>query len=540
MRWKLVLLAASALALLIALGARETLRGQGHAGTRVEGRLQELDAPAAVEGPPLEADLEAPSAQRRGVADAEPPAENEPGEPDMAADADGFSVRVSLRELDGAPLAPGGASVSLTDASGVTFGAHPNVDGVAVMTGLEPGAWWIRGSAPGRVTETRELQLPRSDAGLEVELRLAPRPHVRILVHTPDGRPFAATVAFGQTLPSATASRRRPEGWLGDALDSAKWLDCGSFRGRASDDTEPALLGRIELECEPPLWVSLHLSEDVLSTQLLGPGVEELRFVVDPDTYAARFAELVLRVIDADGGRPLQGAIGLLATGPWHSHFTSSKGETGLRYPKLMAGRARLELSASGYESRVLELVLEPGERKDLGDVELTRERAGTLEVHVDGGAGAADLVVTWAAEVVPQETERGVSLADTEPVVGEALEIELGPGRWVLWANATRDGVKLGSQRQLVEMTGGRVAVTLAVVPVATLVLEPVGRPIEVWVCTQDGSLAHPSKLFIDEVPCRVELVPGRYVLKLREKDGQEREQEVELPAPGATIRVD
>jgi len=544
MNRKLTLSAASALALLLVLGTRELMREQPRAGAPVAQPTNERDALAVVEEPSLEPAPSPISEQRIALADPEPPAEQEPAPPSEDSAPQSFSLRVTLRELDGAPLAPGGAHVALTDAVGESFGAHTSVDGVAVLTGLEPGRWWIRGSAPGRRSESRELHLPHSDAGLELELRLAPRPHVRILVHAPDGRPFSATLLTGRRLPSATASQRRPEGWLGDALDSTEWLDCGSFRPGAPDEPEPALLGRIELDCEPPLWVSLHLNEDVLESQLLTPGVEELRFVVDPDTYAARFAELVLRVIDADGGRPMQGVMGKLDTGPRHGLIAISKSESGLRYDGLMAGRARLELSALGYETRVLELTVQPGERKELGDVELKRKGAGTLEVHVSSDAAASDLQVTWAAEEGLRDMDPGASMKYTAPytprIEGEALEIELGRGRWVLWASARREGVELRSRLQLVEMAGGRVVVTLVLEPVARLVLEPVGRPIDVWVQTPEGLLAHSAMLRVDEAPRHFELVPGSYLLRLRERGGEERVQQVDLPALGATIRLE
>jgi hypothetical protein len=537
--WKLALVSACALLLLLALGTRAGLHGR--AGGRAP--ANELEAPAIVEVPELAQAPRATTAERRALADTDvaPAAESAHTEPTAASVAEGFSLRVTIRELGGAPLAPGGASVQVADERGQGYGTALDADGVALLTDLAPGRWWVRGSAPGRMTESREVHLPSSDAGLELELRLAPRPHVRILVQTPDGRPFAQALPDGRTPLSATASRRRPDGWLGDVLESPEWVDCGFFQMRTDTEPEPALLGRIELDCKPPLWVSLHLNEDVLESQLLAPGIDELRFVVDPDAYKSRFAEVVLRVVDADGAQPLQGVLGHLHTGPRHRYMIISKSESGLRFKGLMAGRARLELSASGYEARLLEFTLQPGEQKDLGDVELSRDGSGQLELHVRGGVGVSDLAVNWTTEVELRNRERGATMAQfSAPVEGEMLEIDLARGGWGVWASARRDGVELRSRMQLVAMEGGRIAVTLALEPVATLVLEPIGRPIDVWVQTPEGLLAHGTKLRLDDLPTRIALVPGSYTLLLREEGREDRVQQLHLPAEGATLAVD
>lgn len=79
-------------------------------------------------------------------------------------------------------------------------------------------------------------------------------------------------------------------------------------------------------------------------------------------------------------------------------------------------------------------------------------------------GISDALLVMCSATE------QRGVFSKTDAPRIEQTLrEIE----------GARRDGVELRSHFQLVAMKGGRVAVTLALEPVATLALEPVGRPI-------------------------------------------------------------
>lgn len=504
---------------------------------------QELGSPAVIDAPQLEPAPHPATAERRDLAEIEPVPELEHAEPKEGRAAGAFSLRVTLRELGGAPLAPGGASVKVADAIGQGHDTATDAEGVALLKDLAPGRWWVRGTAPGRSTESREVHLPSTDAGLELELRLAPRPHVRILVHAPDGRPFVdALPPRGRTLPSATASRRRPEGSLGDVMEAPRWDECGTFHIRPPTEPEPALLGRIELDCEPPLWISLHLNEDVLESQRLQPGIEELRFVVDPDAYPARLAEVVLRVVDADGARPLEGVMGHLHMGPRSSQVTFSKLAGALRFGSVMAGRTSLELSAAGYEGRVLELTLQPGERKDLGDVELSRDGSGQLAVHVRGGERVSDLQVSWTTEEQLRDREvRGTTSAGfVAPVEGDTLEIDLARGGWGVWASARRDGLELRSRLQLVQMEGGRVAVTLTLEPVATLVLEPVGRRIEVWVQTPEGLLAHSSMLGVDDLPERVALVPGSYTLLLREQGREDRVQHVDLTALGATLSVD
>ena len=267
---KLTLIAAAALLLLLLLALRE---GQ-HAPASVEMSLNERADATLVEQQHLAPAPDTAMAERRDLAELEAAPELEYAEPTGGLAAEAFSLRVTLRELDGGPLAPGSASILVADRTGQSFGATPDAEGVVLLTDLAPGRWWVRGSAAGRMTETRELHLPDSDARLELELRLAPRPHVRIVVSTPDGRPFADTLPpGGRTLPSATASRRRPEGWLGDVLEAPRWDDCGTFMSRPPTEPEPALLGQLELDCAPPLWVSLHLNEDVLEAQLLEPGI---------------------------------------------------------------------------------------------------------------------------------------------------------------------------------------------------------------------------------------------------------------------------
>jgi hypothetical protein len=158
--------------------------------------------------------------------------------------------------------------------------------------------------------------------------------------------------------------------------------------------------------------------------------------------------------------------------------------------------------------------------------------------VRVRGGEEAE---LSYAPEADLRDTVAGLRSWNTTPVEDGAAEIQLARGRWGVWAVALSDEHPLRSQVRTVEMSGGRVELTLDLEPPATLVIEPAGRPLELCVLTPDGLLAAEwARLSLRDLPQRVRLLPGAYDLLVREEDREDRVQRVVLPARGVTVRVE
>lgn len=122
--WKLALVSACALLLLLALGTRAGWHG------RADGRAPaiELDAPAIVEVRALEPAPRATTAERCALADTDvaPAPRSAHTEPTAGSVAGAFSLSVTFRELGSAPLAPSGSSVHAADESGQGDGTATN------------------------------------------------------------------------------------------------------------------------------------------------------------------------------------------------------------------------------------------------------------------------------------------------------------------------------------------------------------------------------------------------------------------------------
>jgi hypothetical protein len=110
----------------------------------------------------------------------------------------------------------------------------------------------------------------------------------------PEPRARATRQPYDDTLP--VEERRRA-------------VSCGRYTRKHGRSPSDRHIGAIELTCEPPLWATLTDEGEVIETKSVGPGEEEVVFVIDPELWKMRYATLRFRVVDARTGEPVDDAM---------------------------------------------------------------------------------------------------------------------------------------------------------------------------------------------------------------------------------------
>lgn len=492
------------------------------------------------ETPKTALEVDAALAERQSAGEAlgrTAPSIEEPQDPeDGPAGNDGVSLVVRLVSSSGIPVRGRGTKIGL-EREGYTRPRYVRGEAATfTFQHVAPGAWTLRASGPVHEEATREVLVPEDAESVEVDLVLAARPAVRIVVVTPQGDPFVPRLPPRARAPRAIPTRERPERFASEVLTEEARHVCGVLHTRDYAGLDERCIGLLELRCEPPLWVHLALGVDVLESRRLEPGVEELVFTLDPEVVQTYCPVVTLKVVDAVTGEPLGAFLGM-HFGYWDSSYASEEShglELGSFRVEGLPGPARLELKATGYEEVRQEIVLPRVPEYDLGTVEMKPVELGELVFDLDLPAGVEKASLEW----VPLE-----SVADGVPRSSNAREVgagessvEIGAGRWVVWCEARTDEERYASLRHAVQVAPGTQRLSLELVPVREVVLRALEkRSIRVFQVDPDVCLDGPWPC--GPKPRTLELVPGSYRVAVTGDHGTQASVPFVVTEDGATV---
>ncbi len=443
-------------------------------------------------------------------------------------DAVGHVVWGYVLDDGGHPLASASrAGIRFVDELGASQLATIDAEGAYSTPGLATGRWYLTAGASGRKASEATLDLTDDAATVRQDFQLSPQPCVRVRLIGPAGHPFWEE-AKGTDLPPflglellAVATSQPPGERFEEVVGSANnpfgvgqlW-----FNGQSDVRLGAEYLGRIDLAVDPPVYVSLVLYHDVVETQRLAAGEDEVTFTLDPATLAARLGGVEFTVVDAKTSAPIEGAQVMLRVKGQSGPSQASNAEGHVLFDAQMPGLYELSVAAEGRAAVRREVDVPRGRRADLGRIALDipvpiRGRA------VDGnGRGFA---VELRVEPLPTPgqplglpTFRSLSQSD-----GSFEIASQPPGIWLLQAKDRKEGRDSGNAAEL--MSPNLVVDTRAG-PVDDLrvQLEPVSAVVARWTGELSGHLRmrffdehgywRQSAGFSNGAPVRVDLLPG------------------------------
>ncbi len=379
------------------------------------------------------------------------------------------------------------ARVEATSARGTTLSTHFADDGSYFIAGLAPGTWHVSCNATWFYPSGEDIEIPDGQEVHKLELVLK-RISIRIRLLDADGkathRPFLSGPR-DEWIQDSNGSVVQPPLWIVPSLEQLPselspypgrygyWHYIGHDLGRffeGPDDKqfcEPGggcrevhipkgCFGILELASPPPLHASLTLMNQVLASELLEPGQDEVEFTVSREDMLKQLSTVKLRLIDAETSKPVTGArIGFKTydqlPGPAFGNVSiADDGSVLLTYQ--VPGLQELWIDAPGYEDfggsfdsptvDVRNLFLIPaGETIDLGEVKLHRPTSISGVVQNANGQPVANASV-WIRNLDRVRFPQPIYPFAVSPVdANGAFSIEgMGKGRYMVVAGA-RDG---------------------------------------------------------------------------------------------------
>jgi hypothetical protein len=267
--------------------------------------------------------------------------------------------------------------------------AHSPVAGRYKIEDLRPGVWIITADIRGyRRWAGTILLLPEDlERQLDIVLDEYPKLHVRIeadrrpLENEPNPeyqRMVDAVLGWGEvraivtkgpppeTLPQASRQEHEEE-VVAELVDSwNEGSDTGSETGRSVEESVFAI------HCQLPVHVSALVGDRVLRTQEVDSVASKVVFVLTREECDAALGGLRFKVVDENGDTPavpITCVMHLDANDSGTPLISSNSGE--FRLQRLLPGPLGLEIVATGYASARLEIRVEPGTERDLGEIRL-------------------------------------------------------------------------------------------------------------------------------------------------------------------------
>lgn len=424
-------------------------------------------------------------------------------------------------------------AVVVTNAVGVRWTVKCAGDGAYSLTGLAPGEYWLSAySTIDGSGRARTHLAPGTEAQL-VDVALKLERDVWIKVVDSDGAP----ALFRGGHPLAIATRERPGAWF-DAVRGSlnNTFGVGHYwqNGYASEKRPPEYFGRVVLDVEPPVWISLLSRQRVIDSVRIEPDQTEVVFVVDPDSKLLQACSLRARFVEAAAKAPLAGA-------SWRVDFGGVQmgrlDDSGAFESSIIApGHVELRVNKSGLASPELRLRLEPGEVRDLGEIEVEAETWIQGTVHgpdgLEVGANVEHVAVDASTgEPLPQEGHFN------HPTNHDGL-FRIGSLSRHLYRVTVRPQDKgLARASKLVDLRSGAGVdgVRFDLVPAVPLVISAdESNWVDIGYTLRDerGEFVLRSRVWGPE-PFPLPLAPGRYTLQC-ERDG------APLGAPHEVVLVD
>jgi len=282
-----------------------------------------------------------------------------------ADDPVGVLLTGSLRLRDGGP-----AEVSIGATLGKERRYTSSEHGSFALTGLHPGDWRVTLRGDSIVQSEHTLTIT-DDAVQYRDFVLDPSHPVRVMIVTPDGKD--ATRALRLTMSgwndfrvagqkAAFPERLAPTDYGAVFVGDARW--------KGEMNPREGFAGTLHLN-SVPAHVALLQRHIVLEQKIVNPGQKEVKFVVDVAALKELAASATVHVLDAGSGAPLTMARVSLGTSNRSGRRRKVDEEGRAVLEGLSPGFLLCRISAREHESYFHTVLVEPGQRLDLGDVRL-------------------------------------------------------------------------------------------------------------------------------------------------------------------------
>lgn len=481
--------------------------------SRETAEVEPIEAPAHATPAPSESatDLRPPSEGVLADAIAPPPSKPPPRAVPLVVSAEPGDAGVHgfVLPIAGETSIGRNVRVSWTDRAGTVRWTDVAEDGSYSAGGLRAGTYWFRASAHLGGIASAEVELAGER---RLDLRLRPRPEVRVRLVDPSGAPIDA-------LPRciAIATAEPPGRWIDEVRGSANnTFGVGRFHGAWEPfETLPTdYLGRIELDAEPPLHVSLVAYQYVIATQTVEPGQREVSFVLERAAAAPK-GRLRVRFVDAVTREPLKKG-GIRVDG--RAHMTSGVNPEAPYESSLEPGSYVVHLHAKDYGDPAIAVRIEPDVDTDLGEVLVEGALSISGRVLDEKGEPAAhDVIYDVCDESGRARRWTGGVLAVRAGRDGAFRIPGLGAGRYRL--TVLPDG-RSSRARRFVELRGGPVEdVELRLETTTPLLVHVTGDAWSVArlrIVDAAGEERYEARVERPE-PYPIPLVRGRYTVEYR-----------------------
>ncbi|MCY2959282.1 MAG: carboxypeptidase-like regulatory domain-containing protein [Planctomycetota bacterium] len=427
----------------------------------------------------------------------------------------------------------GEMAVGATDALGNSLRSFCGADGSYAFEGLAAGRYWLRARSPENGDANTVVDVS-GDTEHDIQLS-APRV-IEVRVVDELGKPGSELGLL------AVATADAPGDWIDDVRGGLQNpFGLGRFdRGqRLVAESPTEVLGRLFLERDPPLHVSLLRYQRVLETRRIEPGTEVVEFVLRTDDPRVVDGALRLRAVDAATHEPIQ-KVSVTLDGPGARMRSGRAGVC--EFPGLMPGTYRLQLMSKDRATLRREVRVPPGETVDLGDVAL------------DAGY--------WVSGRILDETGQGVSFnIRFDPCEADG---RTAPIFSTVYAYPTKadgsfrvTGLAPGFHR-LEVMTDGELAECVAVFDVRNgpvenasltvtagvpFAVDPDGKhgPGARFAVLDEKGVRVVSRIVDQPDPIRVRLAPGRYTVEFKSsrEDPEPRTTAFEIVRDPVVVRM-
>jgi hypothetical protein len=301
-----------------------------------------------------------------------------------------FFLDASVGIEDAAPSAP---RLVIANESGEVLETSIDGAGGFRFDGLRPARWHLYAEAPGCQSKRIDLEIAAGDRDKSLDVALDAVVRLKVKLVTPDGKELRDAIlaesGLGAAFLPTPFALRAPPGERTPALaaDYTRRYGSGRWSPRSDEDAEALgdASGVLELHDPLPLHVGVSASGVVLESRLVPPGAGEVVFVIAPERIRALPATLALRILSADSGRPIAGAIAGIEGLDCLGDLATDAGGA-LEFKQVPPGRRLLRLHADGFESRAEWIDVAPGARTDAGSISLRRPVA--IAGHAFDGAG--------------------------------------------------------------------------------------------------------------------------------------------------------
>jgi Carboxypeptidase regulatory-like domain len=447
----------------------------------------------------------------------------------------------TVRDQDQAPIAE--AYVSFTDRLGERIVGQTDTEGHYSVSGMRTGRWFVGASADGFLPVESWMQFDDRAPRVQLDFQLDRSVHLIVRVLTPDGRPFqeaAQEQQRGRWIPLIPVAT--------DESPSVPLIHFGSWQerigaGRLGNNVPagpPGVVAEIELLEALPLYVSLLIGQQVLMTQVVSAGQDEIVFTLSVDEARRHLGEFVLTMVDSETGTPIAGSSVMAgqSSAVFGGKTTDATGRFELRGQT--PGRYDFYIRAPDHASERLWIELPAGAKVERT---LALSRTARIQGRVVNEAGQP-----WGAEIdlrpVPEPGECPAAAQEAFHVQrgtkGDTFDLkDVAPGRWLLQFH---DAQRM-SANVIVDTTSGPVTdLIVRVEPVGTLVATWMGHDregIELRFLDASG-LVRSRRVFSSPGPNRFTLPRGNWRMRTLDRQGAiVDEREVTLGAEPLVLEL-